>query len=88
MTREFGRAHQGAGSLELLGGEQPQRVAHQHRYAVPAVQLTVGGIDESLAAPDRESVGGQSEVGLCFATTGGEEQQLDLRYVRGAAQRR
>ena len=31
MTRELSGAHQCGGSLELLGGEQPQRIAHNDR---------------------------------------------------------
>ena len=76
MACQFGCAHQRGGPLELLGGQQPQRVAHQHRHPVAPVERAVGGVHDPLAAADRERVGGQPEVGLGLATAGREEQQL------------
>ena len=85
---QLGRAHQRGRALELLGGEQPQRVAHQHRDPVAPVERAVGGLDHALPAADRERVRRQAEIRLGLAAAGREEQQLDPRLVLGAAQRR
>ena len=37
-TRQLGGTHQRCGTLELLGGQQPQRVAHQHGNPVAAIE--------------------------------------------------
>ena len=55
---QFSGAHQGSCTLELLSGQQPQRVAHQHRYPVAAIEWAVGGLHHTLSAPDGECVGG------------------------------
>ena len=73
---ELGGAHEGGGALELLGGEQAQGVAHEDGDAGAPVDGSVGGLEESLAATDSEGVGGQSQVGLGLAPTGGEKEEL------------
>ena len=65
-------ADERGGPLELLRGEQPQRVAHDHGDAVAAV----AAVDDPLEAPDRERERGQPEVGLGLAAAGREEQQV------------
>ena len=72
-SRELGGAHEGGGALELLGGEQAQGVAHEDGDAGASVDRAVGGLEESLAAADGEGVGGQPQVGLGLAATGGKE---------------
>ncbi len=67
--------------LELLGGEQAQGVAHQHRHPVGAVACVVAGAEHPLKAADGERVGGQAQVALRLAPAGGEEQQLHLTVV-------
>ena len=84
LTDQLGRADQGGGALELLGGEQAQRVAHQHRDAVAAVEDAVVGVDRALEPADGERVRGEPEVGLGLAATGREEQQLDVGRVAAA----
>ena len=83
-TGELGGAYEGGGALELLGGEQAQGVAHEDGDAGAPVDGSVGGLEESLAAADGEGVGGQSQVGLGLAATGGEEEELGGGQVAGA----
>ena len=78
LADQLGRADQGRRALELLGGEQPQGVAHEHRDAVTAVEDAVVGVELALEAADRERVRREPEVGLGLAATGREEQQLDV----------
>ena len=82
---ELGGAHEGGGALELLGSQQAQGVAHEDGDAGAPVNGAVGGLEESLAAADGEGVGGQSQVGLGLASTGGEEEELGGGQVAGAA---
>ena len=79
--QHLGGADQRGRALELLGGEQPQRVAHQHRDARLAAARVGAGVDGVLQPPDRERVRGQPEVGLGLAAAGREEQQVDLVTV-------
>ena len=94
LAQQLGGAHQRRGPLELLRGQQPQRVAHQHRDAVPAVDRLVALADDALQPADGERVGDQAEVGLGLAATGREEQQVGERAgsaalgVRRVGQRR
>ncbi len=82
--RPLRRADQRGGTLELLGGQQPQRVAHEHRHTGAAVQRTIESVHHTLSAPDRERVRGQTQVCLGLATAGREEQQLRLGQIAGA----
>ena len=78
----LGGADQGGGALELLGGEQPQCVAHEDGDPGAPVQGAVGGCQDALEAADGEGVGGQPQVGLGLAAAGGEEEQLHLGPLR------
>ncbi len=80
---DLGGAHQRGRPLELLGGEQPQRVPHEHGDAVAAVARVGARPDHALQPADREGVRGEPEVGLRLAAAGREEQQVDRRRRRG-----
>ena len=84
VAGQLGSANQRGGPLELLRGQQPQRVPHQHRDPSPSVQWPVRGVQEGLPPPDRERVRGEPEVRLGLAATGREEQQLCGGQVAGA----
>ena len=71
-TELLGGAHEGRSALELLGSEQAQRVAHDHRDASPAVAAT----DVALQPAHSEHVGDEPEVGLRLAAAGREEEQV------------
>ena len=68
---QLGGAHQCGGPLELLGGEQPQGVAHENGDAVTPVERAVDRVQHALAAADRERVRREPQVGLGLATAGG-----------------
>lgn len=59
-------------ALELLDGQQAQGIAHEDSDAVFAAAPPEVG----LQAADRKRIGGQSEVGLSLAATGGEPEQV------------
>ena len=82
---DLGRAHQRRRALELLGGEQAQRVAHEDGDAVAPVTGVHSLPDHAVAPADREGVGGEPEVGLGLTATGREEQQVDGRGRRRGA---
>jgi hypothetical protein len=67
-------AHQRSCSLELLGREKPQRVAHQNRHAATA---SVVVSDCALEPADRQGERGEPEVRLGLAAPSREEQQVD-----------
>ena len=76
--------HQGRGPLELLNGEQPQRVPHQHGHAVFARSSR----HSALQSPQAHDVGRQAQIGFGLAAARGEEQQdrprlRDFRCGRG-----
>jgi hypothetical protein len=84
-VRRRSGAHERGGALELLGGEQPQRVAHEDGDARLTAARVFASADGSLEPPDREGERRQAEVRLGFAATGREEQQVDEGVgVRGA----
>ena len=66
---ELQGADQGGGAAQLIQGEQAQGITHQHRdpgrFNPWAPQAAVN-----------QGEGRQTEIGLRFATAGGEEQQL------------
>src|SRR5690606_41768883 len=76
-AEDLGGAHQRGRPLELLGGEQPQRVAHEHRDARRPVAGLLARAERALQPADRERVGGQAEVRLRLAATSRGEQQVD-----------
>ena len=76
LAEQLGGAHQRGGTLELLSGQQAQRVTHQHGDAVASVYDGVALADDALHAPGGQRVRDQTEVGLGFAATGREEQQV------------
>ena len=81
---QVGGAHQGGGTLELLRGEQAQRVPHQDGDTAAAVERTVVGGERSLESADREGERREPEVGLGLAATGREEEQLDPGGIAAA----
>ena len=82
---QLGGAHHRGSSLELLGGEQPQGVSHQHRHPGAPVDGSFGTGHNTLPAAGGERVRGQAEIGLGLAAAGREEQQLNLGQVAAAA---
>ena len=82
--RHLRRAHQRGRPLELLRGQEPQRVPHQHGYSGIAVKAAVRGVEFTLQPPDRERVRREAQVRLGLAAAGREEQQLCLGQVPGA----
>ncbi len=78
-------ADEGGSALELLGGQQPEGVAHKHGDTVRAVAGLCPLANNALQAAHREGERGQAEVRLGLATTGREEQQLQLGIVGPAA---
>lgn len=90
VVREFlaaqhlARGHERSRALELLGGQQPQGVAHENADpAFPAAGL--GSSTEGALQPSQgEGVRGQPEIGLGLATTGREEEQVDERLAPGS----
>ena len=88
LADQLGRADQRGCALELLRGEQAQRVAHQHGDPVAAIEHAVVGVDLALQPADREGVRREAEVGLGLAATGREEQQLDVGRVAAAERMR
>ena len=70
-------ADEGGGALELLDGEQPQCVAHEDGHPGVSAERT----DRALKAADGERVGGEAKVGLGFAATGREPQQVSDTVV-------
>ena len=76
LAEQLGGAHQRGGTLELLGGQQAQRVTHQHGDTITSVYDGVALADDALHAPGGQRVRDQTEVGLGFAATGREEQQV------------
>jgi hypothetical protein len=81
LTDELRCADQGRRALELLRGEQAERVAHQDGDTVAAIQFPVIPADRPLETSDGEREGRQTQVGLGLPTTGGEEQELDAGVV-------
>jgi hypothetical protein len=73
LAKHLAGAQQRGRPLELLQGEQPQRVPHQHGNALAAVQPR----DGALEASQRHRVDGKAQVGLGLAATGREPQQVD-----------
>src|SRR5208337_2239331 len=59
-TEELAGTDQGGRPLELLEGQEPQRVPHQHRHAV----LAGTTLDGPLQAADGQREGGEPEVGF------------------------
>src|SRR5690606_40399831 len=52
-AEDLGGAHQRGRPLELLGGEQPQRVAHEHRDARRPVAGLLARAERALQPADR-----------------------------------
>ncbi len=84
-AQDFGGADQRRRPLELLGGEQPQGVPHQHGDAGLAAAGVLPRADGPLEAADGEGEGREPEVGLGLAAAGGEEQQVDDAVRTGLA---
>ena len=71
------KALTGETRAQLVEGEQPQGVAHQHREPGTGD----AGVPQTA---QHQGEGRKAEVGLRFATAGGEEQQLDNLPLRPA----
>ena len=69
---EFAGADEGGGALKLLQGEQPQRVAHQHRHA----RVTGIAADLALQASNRQRESGHTQIGFGLAAARGKPQQI------------
>ncbi|HEY3258645.1 MAG TPA: hypothetical protein VGJ95_00005, partial [Pseudonocardiaceae bacterium] len=91
-AQHLGCADQRGRAFELLDGQQPQRVPHEHGDAKVGAEA---GVDR-LQPAHRQGEGGEAEVGLGLAAAGGEPQQVGdgpLRVVgalgvAGVGQRR
>ena len=73
LPDQFQGADQGRCPAKLVKGQQPQRVAHDHRNA-GAAPASVGRVPQP---PDDHGEGREPEVRLGLATTRGEEEQVD-----------
>src|SRR5699024_9886537 len=78
LPDQFRSAYERGGSLELLGGQQAQRVAHEHSDAVASVKGAVVRLNLALQPPNGERIRREPQVGLGLAATGREEQQLKI----------
>lgn len=75
MPQRLAGADQRGGTLELLDGEQPQRVAHE--YGDPGLRVVPAR--RWLTPPHRQRERGEAEIGLGLAATGREPQQVRER---------
>ena len=74
---DFAGADEGGGALELLGGEEPQRVPHQH----PDAAFAGVTCHNPLKPPHRKGEGGEPEVRLGLAAARREEQEVGCSGV-------
>jgi hypothetical protein len=75
LPQRLAGADQRGGTLELLDGEQPQRVAHE--YGDPGLRVVPAR--RWLTPPHRQRERGEAEIGLGLAATGREPQQVRER---------
>ena len=74
LPENFQRTHERCSTLDLLGCEESQRIAHEDIH---------GGVDliaarDSLDALPQNGECGQPEIGLRLATAGGHPDDVDL----------
>ena len=84
LAQQLRGADQCRRALELLRGQQAQRVAHQHRHAVASINGVRPFTDDALQPPRGQGVGDEPEIGLGLAAAGGEEQQVRERALLAA----